>query len=366
MPKIITKPEVTEKYIRIPVAARKPNDRIRTITISSSQGILALYAGNRKKILTYLFKRSAGWTMAKARAWVKAHHSSKTMDKRYIKAYTKKEGDELVVVASDETVDRSGESLKIKDWDLKNYKTNPVLLFGHNYTSVEAPVIGRAKKIWVDKESRKLKFVPEFQTVTKLGRELKKLVEQGFLKTWSVGFLPKYLKKKLTANELLENSLVPVPCNPSAMNEAKMKGLETKLVEKYIADLKKKSKKKAEKQTYNCECLDCGHKMKTDKHCRDIKCPECGGQMRRAERPGPGRAVKVTLTKKYLDKIDKIHEIIIADHTAKKVTAKPKKIIGKKVSKSAKPHSRLTREELLSQSLLVISRISHSTLKQNK
>ena len=43
---------------------------------------------------------------------------------------------------------------------------------------------------------------------------------------------------------------------------------------------------------YNCECLDCGHTLRTDKHCVDIKCPECGGKMRRKERPGPGRTFK--------------------------------------------------------------------------
>jgi len=42
-------------------------------------------------------------------------------------------------------------------------------------------------------------------------------------------------------------------------------------------------------QTYNCECLDCGHILKTSEHCNEVSCPECGGQMRRAERPGPGQ-----------------------------------------------------------------------------
>ena len=44
--------------------------------------------------------------------------------------------------------------------------------------------------------------------------------------------------------------------------------------------------------TYECECIDCGHKMTTEKHCKDIKCPKCGGEMRRVERPGPGKEIK--------------------------------------------------------------------------
>ena len=43
---------------------------------------------------------------------------------------------------------------------------------------------------------------------------------------------------------------------------------------------------------YECECIECGHTVKTKKHCKDIKCSECGGKMRRKERPGPGREGK--------------------------------------------------------------------------
>lgn len=47
---------------------------------------------------------------------------------------------------------------------------------------------------------------------------------------------------------------------------------------------------KADKQEYECECLECGHKIKSEEHCSDVECPKCGGEMRRAERPGPGKA----------------------------------------------------------------------------
>lgn len=42
-------------------------------------------------------------------------------------------------------------------------------------------------------------------------------------------------------------------------------------------------------QTYTCECIDCGHTIKTKEHCISIKCSRCGGEMRRLERPGMGR-----------------------------------------------------------------------------
>jgi len=51
-------------------------------------------------------------------------------------------------------------------------------------------------------------------------------------------------------------------------------------------------KGKVDEDTYNCECIECGHKVKSDEHCADLKCEKCGGQMRRAERPGPGQPGK--------------------------------------------------------------------------
>jgi len=72
----ITRPEVTANYVRIPVAPKQKGDVLRTITISAKDGIKALYAVNRKLIVTYLFQKSNGWTMSKAKTWIKEHHKS--------------------------------------------------------------------------------------------------------------------------------------------------------------------------------------------------------------------------------------------------------------------------------------------------
>jgi HK97 family phage prohead protease len=74
---IITKPEETEDYIRIPVRDCKIT---ATITISAEQGIKALYCGEVKKIATYLFAKDKGWTMEKAKAWVKEHEEKKDIN----------------------------------------------------------------------------------------------------------------------------------------------------------------------------------------------------------------------------------------------------------------------------------------------
>ena len=60
-----------------------------------------------------------------------------------------------------------------------------------------------------------------------------------------------------------------------------------KKLAKQVVDLKKKKIEKAE--SFDCECIKCGHKEKSTEHCKDLKCSKCGGQMRRANRPGIGR-----------------------------------------------------------------------------
>jgi len=61
-----------------------------------------------------------------------------------------------------------------------------------------------------------------------------------------------------------------------------------------------------EKLSYDCECLECGHKMTSEEHCADIKCPECGGEMRRAERPGVGNAARDNAVLSLLTEEEKI------------------------------------------------------------
>ncbi len=74
----IRRPEVTEKYIRIPVW-RGYSKIVSTIVISESKGIKALLGQvpntDKTKVATYLFLRAKGWTMAKAKAWIKEHSS---------------------------------------------------------------------------------------------------------------------------------------------------------------------------------------------------------------------------------------------------------------------------------------------------
>lgn len=132
--------------------------------------------------------------------------------KLQLKAFTQKAGDgRITVIASDETVDRSGEVVPIDAWDLANFRQSPRLLIDHDY-SVKS-VVGLAENIRV--QGRQLLFDPLFHEITQAARETKQMVEQGFLDTVSVGFLRREEGGRIL-NELLEVSFVAVPCNPNA------------------------------------------------------------------------------------------------------------------------------------------------------
>lgn len=133
--------------------------------------------------------------------------------KLFLKAIAKKAEDgKIEFVASDETVDRSGESIPLSSWDLDNYKKSPRLLVDHDYR-VES-IVGVAKNVRI--ENSALVFEPVFHELTETAKTVKAMVTEGVLDTVSVGFLRKGDKKSGIKNELMEISFVAVPCNPSA------------------------------------------------------------------------------------------------------------------------------------------------------
>lgn len=141
-------------------------------------------------------------------------------DKLYAKAEIKREGKELIGVASTEAEDRHGEVVSIAGWDLKNAKKNCPLLWAHKH---DEPAIGDVTKLWVDgtkagKSKAKLMFKAFISDATERSRAIKQLVEEGVLKTFSVGFRGlEMVENKFTQQELLEISVVNVPANPEAM-----------------------------------------------------------------------------------------------------------------------------------------------------
>ena len=162
------------------------------------------------------------------------------MLKRLVTVEVKELGDrQLEIAGSTEDVDRMGDIIKASGWKLGPFKKNPVFLWAHDYSQ---PPIGRALKVWVDKETKRLMFNVEFAgpDVYEFADTIYKLYKGGFLHATSVGFIPldwegkdeenpnpKWEGNIFTSQELLELSAVPVPANANALASARDQGLIT-------------------------------------------------------------------------------------------------------------------------------------------
>ena len=126
---------------------------------------------------------------------------------------------------STSTPDRYGEIMKPEGCDFSGYRKNPVVFFGHR--SRDLP-IAKNEKIIIDESG--VLAVTKFDT-SDFAKEIFRLNSEGFLNSWSIGFVPKKMKsQKLNINdkeqdymcieewELLEYSSVPIPANPDAVN----------------------------------------------------------------------------------------------------------------------------------------------------
>jgi HK97 family phage major capsid protein/HK97 family phage prohead protease len=136
-------------------------------------------------------------------------------------------GEGLEFVLSDDTVDSYGDIIDPKGWDLKNFKRNPIALFGHS----SGNPIGTWKDVRVEGGKLIGKLVFAAKGTSARIDELISLVEQGILRAVSVGFMPiksqpidpekPYGPQKFIKQELREVSLVSVPANPAALAVAK-------------------------------------------------------------------------------------------------------------------------------------------------
>lgn len=129
-------------------------------------------------------------------------------------------------IASDESLDRYNELIKLDGWQLDNFRANPVIPDCHDYSSI-AKILGRAQSIEV--KNGQLVNRVEFCLDNPMGNLACKMARGGFLNSQSVGFIPlewengknatggsKVPDRTYTKAELLEVSLVVVPANPGA------------------------------------------------------------------------------------------------------------------------------------------------------
>jgi HK97 family phage prohead protease len=137
----------------------------------------------------------------------------------------------VTAVISSGAVDRDREVLMPKGMDAEEFQKNPVVLWAHDSGS---PPIGKA--LWIKTKGQKITAKVKF-ALTEFAEEIFQLFKGGFLKAFSVGFIPHDghppTPKEIARNpelaearyivsdwELLEFSAVPIPANPEALMQA--------------------------------------------------------------------------------------------------------------------------------------------------
>lgn len=134
-------------------------------------------------------------------------------------------------VITTDSPDRDGDIIAADGWDLEEFEQNPVVLFGHRHD--EEPI---ARNIEIKAIENGLQAVTQFppEGIHKRADRLFELNKLGFIRSWSVGFLPIEAEPRedskgihFRKQRLLEYSNVPIPANMEAINLAVSKGLVT-------------------------------------------------------------------------------------------------------------------------------------------
>jgi len=127
---------------------------------------------------------------------------------------------------STERPDRDGDIIDAEGWDFGEFQKNPVVLFAHR---ADIPPIGRATEL--RKTPRGIEAKTQFPPygVCEFADKIFELNRLGYLRSWSVGFIPKRWEPRrddagrirgniYREQVLVEYSSVPVPSNAEAVN----------------------------------------------------------------------------------------------------------------------------------------------------
>lgn len=144
---------------------------------------------------------------------------------------------EYIFTASTADPDRHRTVLNQNNWEIENYKLNPIIGYQHNvygdsfcYAPNPDDVIGRGRPFM---EDGNLMIGITFDDENDLARKIESKVERGFLNTVSVGFLETGEGRDgnyevgedpelyyFEGQELLEVSIVNIPSNPKAKKKS--------------------------------------------------------------------------------------------------------------------------------------------------
>lgn len=146
----------------------------------------------------------------------------------------------LKAVFSTNDVDRHGEIVDQKSWNLKDFQDNPVVLFSHDHSQ---PPIGRVTSLGYNGQGNLEGTVQFAAKEYPFANVIWQLYKGGFMRAFSVGFSSGKVDVEngvpiLRQNTLYELSSVSVPANQMAL--AKSKGLDVSaLEEKFVEDAAK-------------------------------------------------------------------------------------------------------------------------------
>ncbi len=136
----------------------------------------------------------------------------------------------VTAVISTPAPDRAGDI--VEPTGLANrdeFLLNPVVLWAHRR---ELPPVGRC--VSLDVQPHRVVAVTRFAAGVPLAEDVFRLYEQGVLRGWSVGMLPRRATPRpgrrgvrVESWDMLEYSAVPIPENPEALTLAVQKGLVT-------------------------------------------------------------------------------------------------------------------------------------------
>jgi phage head maturation protease len=123
--------------------------------------------------------------------------------------------------------------------NVEEFLMNPVVLWAHNRVAV--PPIGVCE--WLDVQPTRIVAQTRFARGVPFAEDVFRLYEQGILRGWSIGFVPRRAYRhgitvpgpmvaksapsglRVEEWDLLEYSAVPIPENPGALTVALQKGL---------------------------------------------------------------------------------------------------------------------------------------------
>ena len=136
--------------------------------------------------------------------------------------------------------DRMDERIEPKGWQIDNYKKNPVILFDHGHDMAFGSMpIGKAISAEPQDGGLYIKAKVSESKTEKI-TAVRDLIEEGILKTFSVGFRPIGEPEKsdggivIKSAELIECSVVPVPMNQDSVFSVSQRSFKSSMADDWF------------------------------------------------------------------------------------------------------------------------------------